>query len=862
MGTRNDDARNLQAGSVAAAAVSLDRLQTFAAYLEQSIVFGQGNRETERQMEQELRGNFQRLSRVDIWRLAQQMLTGSSYAMAQQELVALDALQGQKDLYGVLRTIVLTTHQKTGALTGRLGVHVRISAESDQNAATNIEAALQILRHVQPGNRMIIMDTVKAIADEARLRAPDIFETDVYGQHRNGLIDNHAWNLQRLVRAIRDRGYQDRVILIMRLDGPDNGANVNPFNPSSVQKYRLAIAKMIRYLEAVLPTVPFKLVLGNEPDLPQERQWSDPHVEARAFTINTFAPAMGRFMQTVAQERPDVTFICPALSANLKNDQMAYYTAFFGQTRPYNLIPALHGYSADVAALPGGQKNLVEQQADILRALGNFRGVSGTEIGSSNPLGDTESLSEKARFNDVVAWVLLSSRHRDHPGQDNNWKFVINPLIDDPAAHHWAHAINRSEDRVVRNIRERNGGGLQILRGHGLPRPGYAVEYLNHNTPRQMVAGQTNVVSITLRNISYRTWAADGPNPIRLGYHWYTADGDETPASLWDDNRTSLPYNLLPDDTVTLHCNLGPPRTPGVYEVRWDMVEEMRTWFAWQGVPTLDVQVTVKPEAEDIPAPAGRFRLKSSHNNQFQGPDNLSEAIDNNPYTRWSTRQPQRPGMWFQIDLGEVRQVSQIRLDNDRSPRDYPRGYVVRVSVDERDWPIVAENRLNTQPLTVNFSSRPVRYIHIEQTGTDSVFWWSIHEIAISGQVKPQAMASHNNILVGADNLSQIFDGQPQTRWSSRALQQPGMWVEIDLNQVREVRGLKLDTAGSPGDFPRGYIVRLATDRNQWLEVARRDQNDRELDITFAPRQARYIRIEQTGSADRWWWSIHEVVVK
>jgi hypothetical protein len=88
------------------------------------------------------------------------------------------------------------------------------------------------------------------------------------------------------------------------------------------------------------------------------------------------------------------------------------------------------------------------------------------------------------------------------------------------------------------------------------------------------------------------------------------------------------------------------------------------------------------------------------------------------------------------------------------------------------------------------------------------------------------------------------------------------MWFELDLNQIRSVSGLALDSAGSPNDYARGYVVRLSSDRSQWTEVARNDQNDEALDITFAPRPTRYIRIEQTGWADPWWWSIHSVTVK
>ena len=73
---------------------------------------------------------------------------------------------------------------------------------------------------------------------------------------------------------------------------------------------------------------------------------------------------------------------------------------------------------------------------------------------------------------------------------------------------------------------------------------------------------------------------------------------------------------------------------------------------------------------------------------------------------------------------------------------------------------------------------------------------------------------------------------------------------------------MALDTAGSPNDYPHGYVVRLSTDGQGWEEVARLDQNDRTLEVSFSPRPARYIRVEQTGSTDNWWWSIHGVTIR
>jgi alpha-L-arabinofuranosidase len=399
---------------------------------------------------------------------------------------------------------------------------------------------------------------------------------------------------------------------------------------------------------------------------------------------------------------------------------------------------------------------------------------------------------------------------------------------------------------------------LEIARA---AQPDYHVEYLAHTTPTVAIAGQTEPVQMTLRNSGARVWVAGGNHPFRLGYHWYTPDGKDVPASLWDDNRAHLPHDVQPGEQATVKANLGVPRAAGNYEVRWDMVEELRTWFAWQGAPTLNAPVQVKEQTPPPPAPAG-WQVSASHNNRTEGADNLRQAIDNNPATRWSTLAPQQPGMWFQIDLGSPRPVSRIVLNNDLSPRDYPRGYVVRLSSDGQQWRPVAENPRNDRPLEVIFSPRPARFIRIEQTGSDPTYWWSIHRVDISGEVTMSARASHNNTQSGADNVAQALDGQANTRWSTFTPQRPGMWFEIDLQEVRTVSGLMLDNTGSPNDYPRGYRVYVATDRNTWQEVARNDNNTGPLNIAFSPRPVRLIYIEQTGHSDNWWWSIHQVIVR
>jgi hypothetical protein len=245
-----------------------------------------------------------------------------------------------------------------------------------------------------------------------------------------------------------------------------------------------------------------------------------------------------------------------------------------------------------------------------------------------------------------------------------------------------------------------------------------------------------------------------------------------------------------------------------------------------------------------------------------QGYDNLNHALDNNPHTRWSTAHPQRPGMWFQIDLGQSQTISQIQLDNANSPLDYPRGYIVKVSQNGQNWETIAGNPNNDKPVNVVFTPRVTRFIRIEQTGQSDRWWWSIHRIQISQEIRVSGRASHNNVFDGADNVLQALDGNPQTRWSARTPQRPGQWFEVDLNSTRPLRRLMVDNNHSPNDYPRGYVVSLSPDQRNWSEVARNPRNTAPLDLSFPSQSARFIRIEQTGRDDFWWWSIHRIGVE
>ncbi len=108
-----------------------------------------------------------------------------------------------------------------------------------------------------------------------------------------------------------------------------------------------------------------------------------------------------------------------------------------------------------------------------------------------------------------------------------------------------------------------------------------------------------------------------------------------------------------------------------------------------------------------------------------------SNALDGVFGTRWSSGQPQSPGMSFQIDMGKTQRFSSIALDCGTSGGDYPRGYQVFVSHDGSTWgnPI-ATGQGSYGYTVITFPTQSARYVKVVLTSATGS-WWSIDEFYV-----------------------------------------------------------------------------------------------------------------------------------
>ncbi|MDP4722061.1 MAG: discoidin domain-containing protein, partial [Akkermansiaceae bacterium] len=136
---------------------------------------------------------------------------------------------------------------------------------------------------------------------------------------------------------------------------------------------------------------------------------------------------------------------------------------------------------------------------------------------------------------------------------------------------------------------------------------------------------------------------------------------------------------------------------------------------------------------------------------------------------------------------------------------------------------------------------------------------WTIEELA---DFEPTEIAYASNWKLKASHnekeLKLAFDGNDKTRYTTDKSMAPGMWIQIEFPEARQISGINLDTSRSKGDFPRGYQVQVSEDGKQWSAPVTEGPGLAKLQILFSTTRTKFIRITQTGR-DKLFWSIHEI---
>jgi len=120
----------------------------------------------------------------------------------------------------------------------------------------------------------------------------------------------------------------------------------------------------------------------------------------------------------------------------------------------------------------------------------------------------------------------------------------------------------------------------KVSTGKPLPDSGFRAELRIKEMPSEIRRGEKVVAVVTVKNISDQTWPSKGDSRgyygVNLGYQLF--DEADHPLTV-EIERTFLPKDLNPSDSLELSAVLKAPDKPGKYTIRFDMVQEAVAWF-------------------------------------------------------------------------------------------------------------------------------------------------------------------------------------------------------------------------------------------------------------------------------------------
>ena len=120
-------------------------------------------------------------------------------------------------------------------------------------------------------------------------------------------------------------------------------------------------------------------------------------------------------------------------------------------------------------------------------------------------------------------------------------------------------------------------------------------------------------------------------------------------------------------------------------------------------------------------------------------------------------------------------------------------------------------------------------------------------------------------------------DNNFKTCWTTREPQRGGHWIEINLGRIETICKIRFDLAGSECNAPNSYRIETSTDGINWHSIFESgivaegffwENNHPWMYVgnnfytaSFAPVNARYIRVILTYGHPRFWWTINELRV-
>ena len=221
------------------------------------------------------------------------------------------------------------------------------------------------------------------------------------------------------------------------------------------------------------------------------------------------------------------------------------------------------------------------------------------------------------------------------------------------------------------------------------------------------------------------------------------------------------------------------------------------------------------------------------------------KANDGNSGTRWSSSFADN--QWWQVDLGSVQQVSQVRLNWESA---YASHYKIQTSTDGTNFTEAADvNIASSGAQSTTFAARDARYVRVLGVTRATGYGFSFWDAEVYGPSQQQPPPSSDlalnepasSLSVEAAGLEpgKANDGNSGTRWSSAF--SDNQWWQVDLGSAQQVDTVKLNWEAA---YATHYLIQTSTDGTNFTQAADvTDSAPGPKTTTFTARSARYVRV-------------------
>jgi hypothetical protein len=112
---------------------------------------------------------------------------------------------------------------------------------------------------------------------------------------------------------------------------------------------------------------------------------------------------------------------------------------------------------------------------------------------------------------------------------------------------------------------------------------------------------------------------------------------------------------------------------------------------------------------------------------------------------------------------------------------------------------------------------------------------------------------------IGSGTAAKALDGDFSSKWNPAVNMTNGQWFIVDMKSPLTFNKITLDTYLETSDTKKGYSVFISNDGKNWGKpVAAGSQTNSQMEIKFAKKTARYIKVVQSGTAKARAWGIYE----